>query len=589
MASEHYASFISEAFIKPIRSVLIVDDDYPTIEDIVDLEIRHAGDNNARRNGKKWYDSPDRIKNVIDNFRRPERSLLVDIHDGQNVDAKGDAKIASHLHQSDLLVLDYELDKTRPGDGYRAIEILRSLMENDHFNLVVVHTSEKLDVVYRDIITGLLSPIDISLTDADRQKCQDLIAEREDVDDRFAASLEAAMGTEQYLHLRLLPAQYSPLITKKHQPYAEFSDLADEAEWDTENRKLVGRYLLDRVQQSLRRNMNCSEVKNMRWSTTAVRWIKTDSNFIAFSEKGDDDNLLADLQIALEAWKPQPSRLFMAKLRAEIDEYGVVAQTDALERKFASARWYSALLSAENYDRRWRIAETVKRHSDQLLRTILPRVETFATDLIKAEKASGEPHAICKDHFGVDLDETKAAERADLEHNAYVGSTSPHGWHLHTGDVLVIGEEYWLCLSPACDLVPGQSNKRYQIYGNRRPFMAVKLVPITDRPLKKIKVQANLHIFIDIAGDTKIFSFNAQGSEGTAPTWRTFYAEKHGVFDKNSFTLKVATPRGGTRRLIYDREVATVVAQLRYEYALNLLQKFGASMTRIGLDFVGGA
>jgi hypothetical protein len=588
MASDHYASFISEAFIKPIRSVLIVDDDYPTIEDIVDLEIRHAGNDGARRNGKKWYDSPDRIKNVIESFRKPERSLLVDIHDGQNVDAKGDAKIASHLHQSDLLVLDYELDKARPGDGYRAIEILRSLMENDHFNLVIVHTSEKLDVVYRDIITGLISPIDIPLSDEERQKCQDLIAEQEDIDDRFAASLEATMGTEQYLHLRLLPTQYSPLIAKKHQPYAGFSDLADAAEWDDDDRKLVGRYLLDRVQQRLRGNMNRSEVKNVRWSTTAVRWIKTDSNFIAFSEKGDDDNLLGDLQIALEAWKPQPSRLFMAKLRAEIDEYGVVAQTDALERKFASARWYSALLNAEEYDRRWRIAETVKRHSDQLLRTILPRVETFATDLIKAEKASGKSHAICKDHFGVDLDEAKAAERADLEHNSYVGSTAPHGWHLHTGDVLAIKDDYWLCLSPACDLVPSQSNKRYQVYGNRRPFMAVKLFPVTDRPLKKIKVQANLHVFIDVDGDTKIFSFNAQGSEGTAPTWCTLYAEKHGVFDEDSFTLKVAMPRAGTRRLIYDREAATVVAQLRYEYSLNLLQKLGASMTRIGLDFIGG-
>jgi signal transduction histidine kinase len=589
MPSEHYATFIADAFIKPIRSVLIVDDDYPTIEDIVDLEIRHAGDNRPRRNGKKWYDSPERIKTVIDNFRRPERSLLVDIHDGQNVDAQGDAKIASHLHQSDLLVLDYELDKTRPGDGYRAIEILRSLMDNDHFNLVVVHTSEKLDLAYREIITGLLSPVDIPLTDNERRKCIDLIAEREDIDDQFSASLEAAMGIEQYLHLRLYPTQYSRLIAKKFQPYAGFTDLADAAEWSEDDRKLVGQHVLDRVQQRLRKNMNGSTVKNMRWSTTAVRWIKTDSNFIAFSEKGDDDNLLEDLQVALQAWRPQPSRLFMAKLRAEIDEYGVVAQTDALERKFASARWYSALLKSEKYDRRWRIAETVKRHSDQLLRTILPRVEEFATELIKAEKASGDAHAICKDHFNVDLNDASAAERADLEHNAYVGSTAPHGWHLYTGDVLQLKDEHWLCLSPACDLVPGQSNKRYEIYGDRRPFTAVKLFPVVDKPLKRIRVQANLHVFLEIDGDTKIFSFNAQGSEGTAPTWRTFYAEKHGVFDQDAFTLKIAVPRAGTRRLIYDREIATVIAQLRYEYALNLLQKLGASMTRIGLDFVGGA
>ena len=34
------------------------------------------------------------------------------------------------------------------------------------------------------------------------------------------------------------------------------------------------------------------------------------------------------------------------------------------------------------------------------------------------------------------------------------------------------------------------------------------------------------------------------------------------------------------------RNRSQVIAQLRYEYALNLLQKLGVSMTRIGLDFV---
>lgn len=589
MPNEHYAGFISEAFIKPIRSVLIVDDDYPTIEDVLNLEIEHAGNELPRRNGKKWYDSPQRIKNVIDGFRRPERSLLVDIHDGRNVNAEGDVKIASHLHQSDLLVLDYELDKARPGDGSRAIEILRGLMDNDHFNLVVVHTSEKLDLVYQQIITGLLSPLETGLTDEDRQRSMELIAEREDIEETFADALKAAINIDQYLHWRLYPAQFSPLLTKKHQPYADFAALADAASWDDNDRKLVGHHMFEQVQARLRRGMNPAPVRNIRWSNTGVRWIKTESNFIAFSEKGDDDNLLNDLQVALEAWNPQPSRLFMAKLRAEIDEYGVVAQTDALQRKHALARWYAGLLHADKYERKWRIAETVKRHSDQLLHSILPRVEKFATELVKAEKAGGEVHATIKEHFGVDLNDESARERADLEHNAYVCSTAPYGWHLFTGDVLQVKDETWLCLSPACDLVPGQSNKRFEIYGNRRPFMAVKLFPIEDKPLRRIKVQSNLHVFLEIEGETKIFAFNAQGSEGAAPTWRTFYAERHGVFDEDRFTLKVAVPRGGTRRLLYDREVATVVSQLRYEYALNLLQKLGTSMTRIGLDFVGGA
>jgi len=34
---------------------------------------------------------------------------------------------------------------------------------------------------------------------------------------------------------------------------------------------------------------------------------------------------------------------------------------------------------------------------------------------------------------------------------------------------------------------------------------------------------------------------------------------------------------------------AVIVAQLRYEYALNLIQKLGVEFTRIGLDFSASA
>ena len=37
--------------------------------------------------------------------------------------------------------------------------------------------------------------------------------------------------------------------------------------------------------------------------------------------------------------------------------------------------------------------------------------------------------------------------------------------------------------------------------------------------------------------------------------------------------------------LVLKHHMAKVVSQLRYEYAINLLQKLGVSLTRVGLDF----
>ena len=585
MTNEHYAKFIAEAFVKPIRSVLIVDDDYPTLDEILGQEIAKKGDGKPPETNKTWYKNPERIKRVIDGFRKPERPLLVDIHDGANVDAKGDARVASHLHQSDLLVLDYELDKTRRGDGARAIEILRGLITNDHFNLVVVHTSEDLDKAYREIILGLLGPMGTTLTREELDAVDTLIADREDAEEGILDALHEAVIIDQYLHARLHSDTYLRTMGKKEQPYATFASLADEANWDNASRKLVLRRLLSDAEAPLQKLLNGTSATGLKWSKSAVKWVKAESVFIAFSNKSDHDDLFADLQTALEAWNPAPSRLFMAKLRAEMDEYGVVAQTEALERQHALAHWYARLLRSEGDERRWLIAESVERHSDQLLNTILRRVESFASGLVEAEhEAAGEDvDARCQQHFGVDLSKGQSKKRAEREHNAFVSSKLPEGWHLTTGHVFEVNDDYWICLSPACDLVPGQGASRSADFGDRLPFMAVKLHPVAADG--DHDVSSNLYVFLTIDGDVQKFCFNSQGKDSTAPIWRTFYADHRGVLD-NDFKFKVSVVGADSRLLVVTCHKSQIIAQLRYEYALNLMQKLGISMTRIGLDFV---
>jgi hypothetical protein len=330
--------------------------------------------------------------------------------------------------------------------------------------------------------------------------------------------------------------------------------------------------------------------KDLKWSTSNVRWVKSDSVFIAFSSKADEDDLIGDLQGALEDWNPAPSRLFLAKLRAEMDEYGVPAQTAALERKHALAHWYAKLLRADGDERRWMIAESIERHSDQLLNSILKRVETFASELVEAEaEAAGDDvEAKCKDHFNVDLTKDVNKAKAEREHNAFVCSKPPYGWHLTTGHVFTMKSEYWVCLSPACDLVPGQAQQqsRNASFGNRVPFVGVKLHPIGEN--KAVDANSNLFVFLNIGDEVKAFCFNDQRKEGTSPFWKFFFAEKRGKFH-DGFEFKVSTIESGKRRLVAVVEPAEVVAQLRYEYAINLMQKLGISLTRIGLDFAGNA
>lgn len=584
MPGEHYSEFIKEAFIDPIRSVLIVDDDYPTFDEVLDAQLR-ASRGDTKPSAKAWSQNPERIKNVISRFRDPKHPLLVDIHDGTNVPPGTENKIAAHLHQSDLLVLDYQLDRTKEGDGSMAFEIIRSLMSNDHFNLVVVHTSEALDTVFRSTLVAMLPPSGCGPSDADADRAIELLTSCEEKIEGSYNRVLASVGIDAYLFARRNPAKYIRAIGKGEVPFTAFKDACEALNWSVPDQKIVAVYLLAEVEKRLARHLNPNPASGLVWSEGPVKYIKSDSVFVSFSSKGDEGDLFEDLLLALSTWHPLPSRLFLAKLRAEMDEFGVIAQNAALESQYALAHWYWRLLSSEGNERLWHIDDSVVRHSERLMNGILPRVTGFARKLVDVEVKLGSAGETTKAHFGIDLSKPEEMLRAEREHNALVSTTAPGGWHLTTGHVFTIDDDFWVCVSPACDMVPGQLSAAHRkAFGERLPFMAVSLNKMKEG--KSLDAQSNRYLFLPIDKKVLSFCFNDPSDDASAPIWRAMYAEKKGVFDDGlCFTVCMTELDGNA--LVPRLKQARVVTQLRYEYALNLVQKLGGSMTRIGLDFVG--
>ena len=589
MVSNHYPAFVEEAFIEPIRSVLIVDDDFPTYDEVLTTAGR-SGTPTPRNRAKAWRRQPGRIVDLISTFRRRPRPLLVDIHDGANVSPRKQVATAAHLHQCDLLVLDYELDRTKPGDGTRAIEILRALMSNNHFNLVVIYTNEELELVYDAIRWGLISPSADSLTKNDVAEAKLLIENGEDSIENFQRQLHETIGSAQYFHSRQHSTTFLRTMGKSQQPYSSYRDQTDQVDWTSDQRKLVLRYLLKELEVKNGVSSGLpNRFGNLDWSARGLMWLKSDSAFVALSGKtANDDDLIADLRDALIHWNPRPSRLFLTKLRAEIDEYGVAAQGHALRNHHALAYWYYRLLvGGEKDDRRWRIAESVSRHATQLLEGVQPGVESFAVRLVESEVQLGEPLSICKDHFGIDLNNDEQRVKAILEHNAFVCSMDPTGWHLTTGHIFQMSDEHWLCLSPACDLVPSQMPSwQTDAFGERLPFVAIRLRKIRSTRIPK-DVHSNRYVFVRVCDTVFAYCFNDPSDEGSTPRWQILFAENRGRFSAHKFQFKVTRFQGGKRQLLSRRFQAKVIGQVRYEYALNLIQKLGVSLTRVGLDFSG--
>ncbi len=575
---EHYYPFIEQVFIDPIRSVLIIDDDYPTLDEVL------MGETGGSGGEKDWHQNPERIYDMIKKFRTRTHPLLVDVNNGTD-------KEVGHLHQSDLLVLDYQLDKTFSEDGTRAIGILRTLMSNKHFNLVVVCTQIDIDKVFNEIRWGLVDVSSDIISPEEVEEAEKLIEQGEDQIDGLEEKLRGGLTSEGYFHFRLNPEKYLRDMTKGEQPYSVFCDWSKKTNWRSDQKELILRHLLKKIERENRSRNGGSF--NLTWSTKSqVRWIRSDSAFIAFSKKSHDNDLMGELQSALNDWCPKPSRLFLAKIQSEMDESGFAAQEQALCNDHAAAYWYKRLLNAGGVaERRWLVAESVSRHSDQLMDIVLSGVEDFAMSLAEAE-VSGQENAsnrICKDRFNIDLEVDETAIQAALEHNEFVCSKKPEGWHLTTGHVFSMCDgEHWVCLSPACDMVPSQiSEWNRATSDNKLPFIAVKLQDVSKNKTILKHVLSNRIVVFKIEGEIKGFCFNDLSREGSSPHWNLLYAENQGEF-QGEFLFSVLRTREDCGELIFESQEARVIAQLRYEYALNLVQRLGISLTRIGLDFSKG-
>ena len=181
-----FSDLVREAFIDPLRSVLIVDDQYPTWEETFNEhcpEAERDGDLYTRSIAKKWRQNPDAPAKVIGQFRARKPGLIIDVHDAYTaistvsgisaaVDEASEREIvvADHLHQSDLLILDYNLEGASTGlEGTLARSILASVLKNQHFNLVVVHTEEPdLEAVFLDCILSLHAPFGSQISESKR-------------------------------------------------------------------------------------------------------------------------------------------------------------------------------------------------------------------------------------------------------------------------------------------------------------------------------------------------------------------------------------------------------------------------------------
>jgi hypothetical protein len=329
---------------------------------------------------------------------------------------------------------------------------------------------------------------------------------------------------------------------------------------------------------------------------SGANWIRTDRLFVTVVSKLHEPASLPEkLLAALHLWNPEPHRLLMSKMRAEVDERGVFAEGEVLGNRCLQAGWLEEYLTEDTDQRTWRIQNTIDRRWESLGDAIRSDVTGFAERLAGHLISEGRETAIARWHSSF------SREEIGSHLNRYASSKpAVKGGHLTTGHVLRIdkgkqGCSYWLCLSPACDLVPGQKTSGWPgRLGSHMPFAAVELFGANQKEAL-LNAYGGNYLFLEIDNKLKCFSFTpppaSDGGEDRIrtphPKWEQMFAANQGRFDAADKTLILIRASESGDELRFDKIEAKVTAQLRYEYALNLLQRLGSNLSRVGVDFVG--
>jgi len=630
---------IREAYIAPIRSVMVVDDEYPTMAKLLSSYDEESGEVVGVRNALQARDKNNLLE-VIDLCRDGQNNWMLDVHDGDFSGQEADA--VNNLHHSDLLILDYHLEGNGDdGRGEQALKILSSLAQKEHFNLVVVHTkgyggaNGDYDAVFNDIVfelqnskvfrgmpSNLKSPV---------EKAIDIWAEEQE---NILSELVGSVSDFDYL--RLHESFKSPL--KIPHVVKELRDLGrlfesrpmDEPELETLQLKCLIWFVLCEKGANLGAKFGTADFNGFKWRIIDgnCNWVKTENLFVTVIGKDvPTSELPTKLLESLESWRPHPNRLLMAKLRHQLDEKGASVANSLITRQHVQAGWLKELLISEELFSEQKAWGCIQNHMEELSysfknelceylsRLINPLSEASKSDANlelkklgidpKSEKNSSEDEKTIKSVMENSINQTLGSFTPSevlqdsflmfKEVNAFNNSIAIEGTHLVTGHVLKNpAGNFLLVVTPACDLVPGRSKHgkiEIQVQFLYPSELALKqnngedsLNTETIYSRAKLLVNTKKLLFLPLEDGVRVLSslYNVYGN--SEPKVSSIIIDGDGVWDdERKLKIYESVLSEGIPR--YKECEYRVVAQLRYEYALHHSKVSGEYHSRIGLGY----
>lgn len=317
------------------------------------------------------------------------------------------------------------------------------------------------------------------------------------------------------------------------------------------------------------------------------KWVSQGNLFAVIVNKSEGASVIEErLHQALIEWAPSPLRVLMVHARASLERAGTISDEKVLDTPRRQAGWLLRILLARNDEETKRyMQELYGRLFERLVSSIESEMVSFGTRLINL---NGEEPVAVATRMSCAANLTR--EQAYHALNEHLCSDNYKKLVMTTGVVFRTIKEsvyyYWLCVSPACDLVPGQNSSGWD--GDLHPFRpisAVRLAPVkniialTDK-LQNAEKGRNIFIYVD---DEPVALEVANEESRKMRIEVLLLANEGAVIDSRFSGFSISQLKGVPSVQSVDFEVVGV---LRADYANKLLADSGHQRSRIGVDFV---
>jgi hypothetical protein len=576
-AAIQYEDLVHKTFCKnAIRSVMMIDDEFIPYSKLIQSLAKGESIPGST------IESSQRAA-ALESYFQNEK-ILCDLDDSAN------HLEVDRIRKSDLLIIDYHLESQNPK---KTIEILNGLKNSPHFNLAVVYTNEPPEVVWKQISSSLTAPRNVQ-TDIEN-------LHNDDVTEFWDEKIESDIRKGG--NYSLTNDEYFDYLFNQNIPDRLRKSLAQESENNIRRHiqnlaKLICDYHIEINQiHTSDKNKNSTIFGDIN----GLKWIQYHNVFICIHNKSSDfekdpEQILKTLIDSLIDWQPSYYQLIQSEIQNQIEaesmSFNVIHQNDS----YGQAAWLKEILKSEEDDSINSKIKTIysslaedlyfKFSKNQELSNFIKDIFTSYKEEYSLVSTKSSLETFCAQKMRISINPETFK---DMYHalNMNLSSKDYREKHISTGTVLFDkkNKQWYVCVSPACDMVPNQATAPI----NRRltPHRMIQVLKLFKVNAEEALENATRSKYIYAYENKERLYFSVTNPETDLPVSDYLVILNHATkLDERNHEALIFKANGNDIDRV--RIELKLKSQLRSGYAERFQNMASHHSGRIGVDFIKG-